>query len=180
MVESVMMWLATLVVGVTPNRPLAPDLPLVRLKALFGLLESRVSVSAKGQATSMMHWAGPQGDISTHQAALAAEKQLQTEADLHFAEVLEHGDGVKAKVSLLMIAEGLEWLGSWWQSRAAGLTAVRAGAEQMHGPAVAVEQAEIAASRLRAAAWDVVQYAEQGATKALLLERLASAFERTT
>ena len=178
LVESAIMWLATLVVGDTPDRPLLPDLPLVRLKALFGLLESRAGASAKGQATSTVHWAGPQGDISTLEAALAAEKQLQMEADLHSAEVLaqesphvEHGDGVKAQASLLMIAEGLEWLGSWWQSRAVGLASARADADR----ATPVVEAQIAASRLRAAAWHVAQRAEQGVTKTLLLERLASA-----
>ena len=78
-----------------------------------------------------------------------------------------------------MIAEGLEWLGNWWQSRATGLTTARAGAEQTH-PRAAVAEAEIAASRLRVAAWDVAQHAERGATKGLLLERLASASTSTT
>lgn len=175
MAERAIRWLVALF-GAAPDRPVSPDLPVVQLKALFGLLDSqtpssslldsRRSASAQGRETrALVHWAGPQAEMATLLAARAAEQQLRAEADL---------DSSAVGVSLLMVAEGLEWLGSWWESRAIGLTAAVVS-EETRSLAAAVTEAQTAASRLRAAAWDVAQRAEGGATKALLLQRLEQA-----
>lgn len=164
MAESAIRWLAALF-GVTPDLPVAPDLPMVRLKALFGLLDNSRSASVQGREARLVPWAGPQAEMATLHAALAAEQQLQAEADL---------DSSAVDVSSLMVAEGLEWLGSWWQSRAISLSAA-VFSEETSSQAAAVTEAQTAALRLRAAAWDVAQHAEGGATKGLLLQRLGQA-----
>ena len=156
----------------------ATVLPLVQLKARFGLLERHHRGRIGDLASRKKHWAGPQGETAARWAALAAEKQLLAELKMCDTlsvnrEAINHSPMVTCKVSALMVAEGLEWLRGWWEEQRNHEDNENRRRFGPKSELAVTEEADAVIARLHAGACAAAQHAEAGATKPLLLQRLA-------